>query len=138
MNDPKVHAEGEPPIREPEGTLACTRGLYRIPGWIACTVSLAFKPKPEECRQMLRAMRSRADLSRGQLAALLGVQLDILRRWEEGRRTPCAAARRLIQLVHLLYFHPDRIGAFLPSNDALVALFQERRGIRRGCPVPAV
>ena len=51
-------------------------------------------------RETLLKLRRKHSLSRGHLAALLGVSLGTLRRWEEGTRNPSGAARRLIWLVN--------------------------------------
>ena len=67
---------------------------------------------------MLLEMRSKAGLNQGELAGLLGVDTSTLRRWEEGRRNPSSAARRLIELIDLLYFEPHRLDALLLPGES--------------------
>ncbi len=110
--------------RKPNGTLAAVP-YKQIPGWVCATVALAWRPTPAESRQMLLRMREQAGLSQGELAALLGVDLDVLRRWETARRNPSAAARRLIQLIETIYLHPDRIGVAM-AGGVMTALFKEQ------------
>jgi len=114
---------------KPQGTLAAVP--YQIPGWVCATVSLATRYTPQQCQEALRRMRTRAGISQGHLAALLGIDTTTLRRWEEGRRNPSAAARRLIQLVETLHFHPDRIGASL-AGGVLMALFKQTGDMEPG------
>lgn len=129
VTPPPEFSQGSPaPLIEP---------VYRIPGYAAATVAFALKPTPEQCRTLLRDMRARGKLSRGQLAALMGCDTYVVRRWEEGTRVPSASARRLIQLLEVLYFHPERIGAFMPNSEVLVALFRERGDIKIPLPLPA-
>ena len=74
---------------------------------------------------MLLEMRSKAGLNQGELAGLLGVDTSTLRRWEEGRRNPSSAARRLIALIDLLYFEPHRLDALLLPGGILATRFRE-------------
>jgi len=64
----------------------------------------------EQARAMLVEVRSETGWSRPTLAALLGVSLHSLRKWETGKRRPSGAARRLIWLVAMMALHPERSG----------------------------
>jgi transcriptional regulator with XRE-family HTH domain len=68
-----------------------------------------FVPTPEESRSTLLRIRKEFRLSRGQLAVVLGVGFDTLRRWESAERTPSTAARRLIQLVDAIFFSQEAL-----------------------------
>lgn len=68
------------------------------------------------------------------ICAALGVTLQSVRNWAEGRRKPSDAARKLVWLVYQSYFHPGRIsdlqalclwGAYTPLNKG------KRRHIRQ-------
>jgi transcriptional regulator with XRE-family HTH domain len=63
-----------------------------------------FVPTPSETRHSLLRIRRRFKLSRAQLAVILAISKDTLRRWETGERAPSTAARRLVQVVESLYF----------------------------------
>ncbi len=108
-----------------QGTLADIK-LPKVPGWVCSFIGFAIKPSPAECRQMLLEMREKAGLNQGELAALLGVDTSTLRRWEEGRRNPSSAARRLIELVARLYFEPHRLDALMLPGGVLATRFRER------------
>ncbi len=56
--------------------------------------------KSKQAREALLAMRREHDLARGHLAAILSVTTATLSRWEDGKRNPSRAARKLIWFVH--------------------------------------
>lgn len=56
-------------------------------------------PDAEQARAMLRRLEAQTGLPRSLRAYLLGVPTHSLRRWEDGRRQPDQAARRLIALA---------------------------------------
>ena len=66
-------------------------------------------PSADATRNTLLNLRWRLRWSRPMLAAFLGVSRDTLRRWETGERNASGAARRLIWLVDLLAFHPEKL-----------------------------
>jgi putative transcriptional regulator len=47
----------------------------------------------------VRALRLRNQLTQQQFAARLGVPLDTIRNWEQGKRTPRGPARALLMLI---------------------------------------
>lgn len=67
-------------------------------------------PTAEETRTALLRLRKDLGLSRAQLAISLGIGKDTLRRWETGERKPCAAARKLVRLIEIIYFSQESIG----------------------------
>jgi transcriptional regulator with XRE-family HTH domain len=77
-----------------------------MPGDGLALIASAALPDAGQTRQTLLRLRREHRFSRGKLAALLAVSPHTLRRWEEGKRRPCATARRVVQLVERLYFRP--------------------------------
>lgn len=71
--------------------------------------SRLYRPSAERTRERLLDLRQRTGWSRATTAALLGVPKHTLRRWEEGKRQPCAAAHKLIWVMHALYTAPDEL-----------------------------
>ncbi len=59
-------------------------------------------PSKESTRETLIQLRQSLGLSRGHMAALLGVRKDHLRRWEKGSRKPSRPAQKLIWIMHSL------------------------------------
>jgi putative transcriptional regulator len=51
-------------------------------------------------------IREAYDLSQAEFAALLGISVDTLQNWEQGRRTPAGPARILLQVVAK---HPEAV-----------------------------
>ena|SRR5436309_3198615 len=70
------------------------------PGEHALLMARLFGPGPDELRRMLRELRTRWSWPQALLAAVLGVPKPTLRRWEDGTRNPCGAAKKLIWLMH--------------------------------------
>ena len=68
-----------------------------------------FAPSSEEIRSMLLLLRRKQNWSQAHLAAVLGVPKHTIRRWEDGSRSPCGAARKLIWVVHTLFLHPKEL-----------------------------
>ena len=66
-------------------------------------------PSKAQTRQTLIHLRNHLGLSRGQMAAVLGVRKDHLRRWEKGTRHPSASAQKLVWLLNTLHTQPDRL-----------------------------
>src|SRR5678816_4365236 len=71
--------------------------------------AIGYAPSAEESRRTLLDMRRTLGFTRSYMAALLGVPLVTLRRWETGERQTSAAARKLIWLVEGIYFYPKRL-----------------------------
>jgi putative transcriptional regulator len=61
----------------------------------------------------VRALRLRNQLTQEQFAAKLGVPLDTIRNWEQGKRTPRGPARALLTLIARA---PELAYAALASN----------------------
>jgi transcriptional regulator with XRE-family HTH domain len=81
-----------------------------------CKAAALFLPTPAESRSRLLGIRREFRLSRAQLAVVLGVGFDTLRRWESGERAPSGPARRLIQIVADIFFSDE------PLSDDFGAL----------------
>lgn len=60
----------------------------------------------EVSRQDLKTMREQLNLSQRELAVLLGISIDTLQNWEQGRRKPRGAAKILIRVAEK---HPEAI-----------------------------
>lgn len=54
----------------------------------------------------VRRIRESYDLSQSEFAALLGISVDTLQNWEQGRRTPAGPAKVLLQIAAK---HPDAV-----------------------------
>lgn len=54
----------------------------------------------------VRRIREAHHLSQAEFAVLLGISVDTLQNWEQGRRTPQGPARILLQVVAK---HPDAV-----------------------------
>jgi len=94
--------------RCPHGKLVLTAAgvTDAMPGDGLALIASAALPDAGQTRQTLLRLRREHRFSRGKLAALLAVSPHTLRRWEEGKRRPCATARRVVQLVERFYFRP--------------------------------
>lgn len=54
----------------------------------------------------VQAIRDSYQLSQSEFAALLGISVDTLQNWEQGRRTPAGPARVLLQVAAR---HPEAV-----------------------------
>lgn len=54
----------------------------------------------------VQAIRDAFHLSQSEFAALLGISVDTLQNWEQGRRTPAGPARVLLQIAAK---HPEAV-----------------------------
>ena len=54
----------------------------------------------------VREIREAYDLSQAEFAALLGISVDTVQNWEQGRRVPAGPARVLLQVVAK---HPEAV-----------------------------
>jgi DNA-binding transcriptional regulator YiaG len=66
-------------------------------------------PSAEATRQTMIGLRRDMKWSRATLAAVLGVSFHTVRRWEEGKKQPSGAARRLVWLISTLMGDPKRL-----------------------------
>ena len=64
--------------------------------------SRTFAPEAMDVQEL----RARFDLSQSEFAALLGISVDTLQNWEQGRRKPVGPAKVLLQVVAK---HPDAV-----------------------------
>ena len=71
--------------------------------------STLLAPTKEATRQTLIQLRCDLGLSRGHMAALLGVRKDHLRRWEKGTRHPSASAQKLVWVLDTLHTQPEKL-----------------------------
>jgi DNA-binding XRE family transcriptional regulator len=66
-------------------------------------------PSSNETRQAIFDLRTKMGWSRALLAAIMGISTDTLRRWEDGRRNPSAATRKLIWFLHTMFLAPAEL-----------------------------
>jgi DNA-binding transcriptional regulator YiaG len=78
-------------------------------GELSLGYARVYAPSASEIREMLFRLRRKQGWSQAILAAVLGVPKNTLRRWEDGSRSPCGSARKLIWLIHTLFFHPAQL-----------------------------
>ena len=71
--------------------------------------STLLAPTKEATRTTLIRLRQELGLSRGHMAALLGVRKDHLRRWEKGTRHPSASAQKLVWMLDTLHTQPEKL-----------------------------
>lgn len=62
----------------------------------------------------VKGIREAYDLSQAEFAALLGISVDTLQNWEQGRRTPAGPARILLQVVAK---HPEAVWDVVRSKQ---------------------
>jgi putative transcriptional regulator len=73
-------------------------------------------PMPAESgTQEVRALRRRARLTQQEFAARLGVPVETIRNWEQGKRAPRGPARALLTVIA---HAPDTVFAALAKTDA--------------------
>ena len=63
----------------------------------------------------VRALRRRARLTQQEFAARLGVPVETIRNWEQGKRAPRGPARALLAVIA---HAPDTVFAALAKTDA--------------------
>jgi DNA-binding transcriptional regulator YiaG len=73
-------------------------------GELTQSISTCVAPRPEEIREMLVQMRTTFKWSQAYAAAVFGVPKATVRAWERAERSPSGAARKLIWLLHTLFF----------------------------------
>ena len=56
-------------------------------------------PASEACRIEVRDLRRRAQLTQQEFATRLGVPVETIRNWEQGKRAPRGPARALLALI---------------------------------------
>ena len=87
----------------------CVERSTPLSGESLLPFSTLLAPSKNQTRQTLIHLRSNLGLSRGQMAAVLGVRKDHLRRWEKGTRHPSASAQKLVWLLNTLHTQPDKL-----------------------------
>ena len=90
----------QPPIGK---TLGLKSNQNRFSGEATLPLADICAPTKETTRKTLIELRNNLGLSRGHMAALLGVRKDHLRRWEKGIREPSRPAQKLIWIMHSLF-----------------------------------
>ena len=80
-----------------------------LPGDTYELLERGLAPSAGEIRVTLIRLRQTLRWSRAGMAAFLGVDRSVLRRWETGERKPSGAARRLVWLLNLLAHEPDSL-----------------------------
>lgn len=83
--------------------------FFSVSGKVGQAMSRVWGPSSAETRQAILDLRRQMKWSRALLAAVMGISTDTLRRWEEGRRNPCASARKLIWVLHALFLDPVQL-----------------------------
>jgi len=84
-------------------------GLTQMIGEALLPFSYLLAPTKESTRQTLIQLRCDLGLSRGHMAAVLGVRKDHLRRWEKGTRHPSASAQKLVWVLDTLHTQSDKL-----------------------------
>jgi DNA-binding transcriptional regulator YiaG len=69
-------------------------------GQATASMSSALTPKDEVIREMLLSLRRQHRWSQGFAAAVLGVSVSTLVKWESGKRNPNGSARKLVFLLY--------------------------------------
>ncbi len=69
--------------------------------------------RPDDVLPAVRELRLRAKLTQAQFAARLGVPLETIRNWEQGKRSPRGPARALLALIA---HSPDMVFAALATS----------------------
>ena len=87
----------------------CVERSTPLSGESLLPFSTLLAPSKDQTRHTLIQLRSTLGLSRGQMAAVLGVRKDHLRRWEKGTRHPSASAQKLVWLLNTLHTQPDKL-----------------------------
>src|ERR1035438_1678460 len=80
-----------------------------LPGDTYEMLERGLAPSAHESRMALIRLRQKLRWSRAGMAAYLGVNRSVLRRWETGERNTSGAARRLIWLLDVLAHEPDKL-----------------------------
>ncbi len=78
------------------------------------TASRAFSVEKTDVQQIRNAFR----LSQSEFAALLGISVDTLQNWEQGRRSPQGPARILLQVAAK---HPEALWDVVQQNNPQIA-----------------
>ena len=87
----------------------CVERSTPLSGESLLPFSTLLAPSKNQTRQTLIQLRSTLGLSRGQMAAVLGVRKDHLRRWEKGTRHPSASAQKLVWMLDMLHNRPNKL-----------------------------
>lgn len=74
---------------------------------------LVVKPNRRLTPDEIQATRSQLELSQALFASVLGVSVETVSKWEQGRNQPAGAALRLI---HLLKQRPTLISLFISKD----------------------
>ena len=80
-----------------------------VPDMPGSALSLRVSAVPE-----VRDLRRRAKLTQAEFAARLGVPLETIRNWEQGKRSPRGPARALLTVIA---HEPDMVFAALAQRD---------------------
>ena len=101
-------------------------GLAQMIGEALLPFSYLLAPTKESTPQTLIQLRCDLGLSRGHMAALLGIRKDHLRHWEKGSRKPSRPAQKLIWLIHSMAHESH------PIQDAFTLITWGRLKWKRG------
>ncbi len=99
-----------------------TEAIAHARGELTLRTTTLPAPAPKLSKSRVIAIRKRAGMSQGVLAAYLNVPKRTLESWEQGRRAPKAGEARLLQMVD----------AAPREFEALVSAVGRGKGRRRG------
>lgn len=74
-------------------------GIAHARGEITLRTTVFPEDPPEIAPEAVAALRALADMSQAEFASLLSVSTNTLQSWEQGRRSPSDASRRLLQIL---------------------------------------
>src|SRR4051812_12966976 len=98
-----------------EGPLPDARDLA---GGAAVTLSPAATPPAQRDAAYARGVRAQTKLTQAQFAARIGVPIETVRNWEQGKRSPRGPARALLKVIEKA---PDVAFAILRRDRAQAA-----------------
>ncbi len=116
--------------------------VVALPGDSYEMLERGLAPTAHESRMRLIRLRQKLRWSRAGMAAYLGVDRSVLRRWETGERNPSGAARRLIWLLDVLAHEPDKLKSavdfFVWGRGEELATFGATNGEHRSVKIPPI
>jgi putative transcriptional regulator len=96
----------------------CEFPLVPEPPAVAPVAVLASAPEPRAPSPAVRDLRRRARLTQLEFAARLGVPVETIRNWEQGKRLPRGPARALLAVIA---HDPETVFAALASDPAPIS-----------------
>jgi putative transcriptional regulator len=81
-----------------EGPLPAANGVAGADA-AAATLSPAVAPPTQPAAAYARGVRARTKLTQAEFAARIGVPIETVRNWEQGKRSPRGPARALLKVI---------------------------------------